>query len=188
MEDLLGSYNLLYIDQYTADADGNIAASYIMKEEYEDAIIFLVRMSEIQLTADNTEITADNLVCTGESQVVRPVVIYDGRELVPGTDYDVEGDLIAVSAGEYTAVIVGKGNYAGDVEFTYNVTGEEECLHEFVDGVCIICGETVLSTCMMRLKSQERFFRNLLSAFYCLNLIGAVSFSLKQLFHAVQRC
>ena len=143
-ENLLGSDNLLYIDQYTADADGNITASYIMKEEYEDAIIFLVRMSEIQLTADNTEVTADDLEYTGESQVVRPVVLYDGRELVPGVDYDIEGDFSAVSAGEYTAVMVGKGNYAGEVEFTYNVTGEEECQHEFVDSVCTICGEECL--------------------------------------------
>ncbi len=152
-ENLLGSDNLLYIDQYTSDADGNVTASYIPKEEYDGAIAFLVRMSPIQLTAENTSITADDLVCTGESQVVRPVVLYDGRELVPGTDYDVEGDFSAVSEGEYTAMIVGKGNYSGEVEFTYKMTCQhewqdgmcsicgKECIHEIVDGVCTICGK-----------------------------------------------
>ena len=136
-ENLLGSDNLLYMDQYTSDAEGNITAAYIQKEEFDGAIVFLVRMSPIQLTAENTNITAEDLTCTGESQVVTPVVLYDGMKLIPGTDYDVEGDFSAVSEGEYKAVIVGKGNYSGKVEFTYKIT----CNHEWQDGVCTICGK-----------------------------------------------
>ncbi len=57
----------------------------------------------------------------GGTHSVRPKVVLDGRELVAGTDYTLEG-ASARDAGRHWVTVVGRGNYAGRTSRPYDVS------------------------------------------------------------------
>ncbi|MEE0763138.1 MAG: dockerin type I domain-containing protein [Acutalibacteraceae bacterium] len=115
--------NLLYITQVTTDENGNLSISYIPDEEYENAVNFVVPFKQIDLS--NAEVKMDDLVYSGETQYVSPVVTLNGRILTEGVDYDLHGDYSAKDIGDYNVTIVGRGLYNGEINISYSVSSAD---------------------------------------------------------------
>ncbi len=119
-----GSANLLYIAQATTDDNGNLSVTYIPDEDYDNAVNFVVPLKQTDLST--AEVTMDNLLFSGETQYVTPVVTLDGKILVEGEDYDLHGGYFAKDSGNYTLIIKGRGLFTGEIVFNYMILSSEK--------------------------------------------------------------
>jgi uncharacterized repeat protein (TIGR02543 family) len=121
----LGSSNLLYITQATADEDGNLSVSYKPTETVSDAEAFVVK-SEQEDISDAT-VSLSNLKYDGMQQYAQPTVTLSGKALAEGEDYELLGDYSAQEIGDYSLTVQGIGAYTGTVAVSYKVYGEGNC-------------------------------------------------------------
>ena len=110
--------NVLYIQQLTADGNGEISLDYVPTAEYDMSTEFVV--AKTQNSIENAEIDVPDIIYCGGVRKVSPDVIYEGKKLTEGVDYELAGDL-AGDVGEHTATISGKGLYTGTRNIKYNV-------------------------------------------------------------------
>lgn len=110
--------NVLYIQQLTADENGEISLDYVPTAEYDMSTEFVV--AKTQNSIENAEIDVPDIIYCGGVRKVSPDVIYEGKKLTEGVDYELAGDL-AGDVGEHTATISGKGLYTGTRNIKYNV-------------------------------------------------------------------
>ena len=66
--------------------------------------------------------TLPDVVYNGSEQVQKPTVKDGDTELVEGVDYDLTYSEDLTNAGTVTVTVTGKGNYAGSVDVTYQIT------------------------------------------------------------------
>ena len=74
-------------------------------------------ISGVTVTLDKT-----SLEYTGSAQTVTVTVKDGGTALINGTDYTVTGATSGTNVNSYTVTVTGKGNYAGSVEKTWEIT------------------------------------------------------------------
>ena len=125
-ENDLAPNNLLYISQAVADADGTLTIHYTPIVNVEDTAIFAVGAKSIVLTEDTVEITIPDIPYTGEQQGPSITIMYQGKLLTEGVDYEVSGDWFGTDIGTYTITITGTGIYTGSFERTYQIIAAEE--------------------------------------------------------------
>ncbi len=131
----LSAENILYINQYVSDKNGNLNISYEPKEEYADAVTLLTTAATMDISG--AEVTVPDIICNGEEQFAQPTVTLNGVTLIEGIDYDVEKDYSTSVPGDFEIVISGTGDYSGKVSASYTAT----CEHNYENGVCTICGD-----------------------------------------------
>lgn len=117
---LLDPGNLLYVTQVTADANGKVTQRYIQRTETELSFVMLCGAAEQDLKDATVNFPA--MTAGEEEKAVCPVVEYNGKQLVEGMDYRIEGQASYIKPGTYTCIIRGMNNYIGFVECTYTVT------------------------------------------------------------------
>ena len=115
--------NLLYIKQVNSDSSGNIVTSYYSSEAYENADAFLVSAKQTDLS--NATVNVSNLTYNGQEQFVKATVTLNGKTLIEGRDFDLEGEYFARNVGNYTVSIKGIGMYCGTKKVTYSVLQKE---------------------------------------------------------------
>ena len=118
-QEALAGDNLLFIDQGIAGTDGTLNFQYMQRVGMDPSYVMLCGASTRNL--ENAEIIFPDMMSDGETQVVQPVVIYDGKTLVEGKDYVLVGVADYVQPGEYTCNIRGIRDYTGSVTCTYSV-------------------------------------------------------------------
>ncbi len=121
--------NLLYIGQALSGADGTLSPQLSLREQYADADYFAVPMHQADISS--VGVTVPKLTYNGRLQYAVPAVVWNGMTLVPGTDYDVQGDYGVTDAGNYTLTITGTGLYTGTVNVSYTVA---PCAHSYGAG------------------------------------------------------
>ena len=126
--------NLLYITQAVSDENGGLTVSYIPKETFETADIFVAGLSRTDISS--AEVSVPETVYTGEEIIVKPTVKLSGEALTVGIDYTIEGGYLVTKPGEYTITISGTGDYTGSRDVTFNVV----CKHNYDGKNCTICG------------------------------------------------
>ncbi len=112
--------NLLYVKQYTSDANGSLALEYAPADDNTDAIEILVCAQKIDI-ADGYEVCVDDLTYDGEEQTPTVTLCVQNTTLEEGKDFRIEGDIIVSEVGEYTLTLVGIGKYTGELEVTFSV-------------------------------------------------------------------
>ena len=117
----LSNEGLAYIDQFVTDSDGNLPFDKASVSGSEALFWKAVPMTRLSIA--NAKIEVKDLSYTGEEQFIEPTVTLDGKTLVLNYDYFIAQGDSATDAGEYTGIICGMGEYKGEAEFTYNVTG-----------------------------------------------------------------
>ena len=110
-EDGLGSGNLLYLRQVTADANGSVTITYTGTEPCENPAEFLTALEDVDV-ADIAVESVDHIY-NGSRQYYQPVLKNGGYELCEGVDYTVCGVYCASKAGEYMVEISGRGVFTG---------------------------------------------------------------------------
>ena len=121
--DVWESDNLLYIKQVNSDSSGNVATSYYSTEAYENADAFWVSAKQTDLS--NATVNVSNLTYNGQEQFVKATVTLNGKTLIEGRDFDLEGEYFAKNVGKYTVSIKGIGMYCGTKKVTYSVLQKE---------------------------------------------------------------
>lgn len=117
----LSNEGLAYIDQFVTDSEGNLPFDKASVSGSEALFWKAVPMTRLSIA--NAKIEVKDLSYTGEEQFIEPTVTLDGKTLVLNYDYFIAQGDSATDAGEYTGIICGMGEYKGEAEFTYNVTG-----------------------------------------------------------------
>lgn len=122
-ESPLSNNNLLYINQYVSDENGNLTITYtpLGIDLFSDA--FLVGYKGIDIS--NAIILVHDLSYTGDEQFADVRVALDDKELIEGLDYDICGDYIAKDSGHYNVRIIGRGEYEGNVSAEYSIINSE---------------------------------------------------------------
>ena len=115
--------NLLYIKQVNSDSSGNVETSYYSTEAYENADAFWVSAKQTDLS--NATVNVSNLTYNGQEQFVKATVTLNGKTLIEGRDFDLEGEYFARNVGNYTVSIKGIGMYCGTKKVTYSVLQKE---------------------------------------------------------------
>ncbi len=122
-----------FIAQGTADEDGNLSFTYYKPEGGENPAAYVVAAKKGISAA---EVSIEDIPYDGKEHIIAPEVTLNGEALTEGVDYELLGDLTVTSPDGYTAVVRGIGRYFGEIYIGYAVV----CEHDFVDGVCSICG------------------------------------------------
>lgn len=96
------------------------------KGNYAETVPLTFRINRIEL-GDGCVTTADILLSPNNKvQKAAPVVMFNGKKLNKGRDYDVtypnEGEGAYKAAGSYDAVLTGKGNFTGSRTVKINIT------------------------------------------------------------------
>ena len=113
-------HNLLYINQYESDADGNLSIDYVPMQEAAGAVEILVAEKRINITDDARVCMAD-IKYDGETHSPLIEYYFSDSLLNEGTDYEIEGDYEAKEPGTYTIRIRGIGQYTGILELQYKI-------------------------------------------------------------------
>ena len=121
--DVWESDNLLYIKQVNSDSSGKVATAYYSTEAYENADAFWVSAKQTDLS--NATVNVSNLTYNGQEQFVKATVTLNGKTLIEGRDFDLEGEYFARNVGNYTVSIKGIGMYCGTKKVTYSVLQKE---------------------------------------------------------------
>ena len=132
-DDLLNSKNVYYMEQKTADEEGNILFKYPLMvfasgpsaPTRTDPEIYVYGPSaENNLSDANVEISP--LTENGTWQSPEIEVGYRGKYLTEDVDYRVSGDLNVNEAGEYSVLIKGRGNYSGRIRVYFTVNEKDD--------------------------------------------------------------
>ena len=93
-EDLLSADNLLYIDQLTADENGNVSLDYVPRESVDNSVALIFGAD--RMSVSDAEVTA---IKDEGSQVVEYTVTLNGAVLTEKVDYElaVDGDSVTVT-------------------------------------------------------------------------------------------
>ncbi len=116
---LLTADNILYIGQEVTDTEGNLALSYVTREEYEDRELYVVEMAPRDI--GGADITAADLYAADGEQYAEVSVVYRGEVLQAGVDYIISGDYAVWQAGKYSVTVTGIGLYEGARTLEYHV-------------------------------------------------------------------
>ncbi len=117
---LLNTANLLYILQTLTDADGKLCVTYMQNELFIGADVFVIGAGQYDVSSSTVNIP--NLEYSGKIQYIKPMVVYQGRELTEWDDYELLGDYSATDVGDYIVTIHGIGEYKGSVNASYKIT------------------------------------------------------------------
>ena len=112
--------NLLYINQYESDANGNLSIDYVPMQEAAGVVEILVAEKRINITDDARVCMAD-IKYDGETHSPSVEFYFADSLLNEGTDYEIEGDYEAKEPGTYTIIIRGIGQYTGTLELQYKI-------------------------------------------------------------------
>ena len=112
--------NLLYINQYESDVDGNLSIDYVPMQEAAGAVEILVAQKRINIT-DNARVCMADIKYDGETHSPSVEFYFADSLLYEGTDYEIEGDYEAKEPGTYTIIIRGIGQYTGTLELQYKI-------------------------------------------------------------------
>ena len=112
--------NLLYINQYESDVDGNLSIDYVPMQEATGAVEILVAQKRINIT-DNARVCMADIKYDGETHSPLIEYYFSDSLLNEGTDYEIEGDYEAKEPGTYTIRIRGIGQYTGILELQYKI-------------------------------------------------------------------
>ena len=112
--------NLLYINQYESDANGNLSIDYVPMQEAAGAVEILVAEKRINITDDARVCMAD-IKYDGETHSPLIEYYFSDSLLSEGIDYEIEGDYEAKEPGTYTIRIRGIGQYTGTLELQYKI-------------------------------------------------------------------
>ena len=112
--------NLLYINQYESDADGNLSIDYVPMQEATGAVEILVAQKRINIT-DNARVCMADIKYDGETHSPLIEYYFSDSLLSEGIDYEIEGDYEAKEPGTYTIIIRGIGQYTGTLELQYKI-------------------------------------------------------------------
>ena len=149
VESPFSEYNLLYVDQYTADKNGKLTVNYTPLTEYFNEDAFLVGMQGIDIS--DAAVSVQDLTFTGEEQLANVRVVYGKKVLTEGLDYNICDDFIAKDCGAYAVNIEGKGIYAGNVKAAYTITRENFNASSFEKGDMNLDGEvTVIDVILLQ--------------------------------------
>ena len=113
-------HNLLYINQYESDADGNLSIDYVPMQEATGAVEILVAQKRINITDDARVCMAD-IKYDGETHSPLIEYYFSDSLLSEGIDYEIQGDYEAKEPGTYTIRIRGIGQYTGTLELQYKI-------------------------------------------------------------------
>ena len=113
-------HNLLYINQYESDSDGNLSIDYVPMQEAAGAVEILVAEKRINITDDARVCMAD-IKYDGETHSPLIEYYFSDSLLNEGIDYEIEGDYEAKEPGTYTIIIRGIGQYTGTLELQYKI-------------------------------------------------------------------
>lgn len=119
VENPLDPSNLLYIDQYTADSSGSLAATYEAKHQSDTAVAFVVGMSKINLA--DAEVSVPDMMANGSTQYAMPKVTFKGTPLTEGVDYEITDNAGGSMPGTYSVTLTGIGLYTGEVTAGYRI-------------------------------------------------------------------
>ncbi len=125
-EDKFSSENLLYIKQAKADSEGVLRMEYPSNVSVSDAEAFVVCAKQDNIA--NAQITAKTASYNGKEQFADVTVIYNGKTLEEGKDYEIEGSFSATEAGTYSVTVTGIGVYTGEktIDWEIKQTGQIE--------------------------------------------------------------
>lgn len=112
--------NLLYINQYESDADGNLSIDYVPMQEATGAVEILVAQKRINIT-DDARVCMANIEYDGETHSPLIEYYFSDSLLSEGIDYEIEGDYEAKEPGTYTIRIRGIVQYTGTLELQYKI-------------------------------------------------------------------
>lgn len=145
-KDWLGDNNLLYADQCTSDEEGNFDLEYVIGREIEgEPYVIVCKLDKINIEACSINVPDVDLCYLDNLDLIEINVLYKGKHLVEGTDYELFGNVKVEKPGVYALNIEGIGNYTGIVEKSFSVF----CSHEYEDWIvteggkertCVICG------------------------------------------------
>ena len=119
--------NLLYVKQYTADTNGSLTLDYTPAGDNMNTIEILVCARKIDI-ADGYEVFVDDLTYNGEKQIPKVILCVQGKTLVQGKDFNIEGDVIVSEVGDYSLTLAGAGKYTGELKVTFSVVSEKAVL------------------------------------------------------------
>lgn len=127
-ENVLGSDNLLYIDQETSTAEGTLQAKLALKESCEAPEIFCVAYSRTDLS--EAEVQVEGIIYDGMPHIPQVIVICEGKTLVPDKDYVVYYEEQVTEVGAYVLTVKGIGVYEGEKAVSYFVADRGDILME----------------------------------------------------------
>ena len=113
-------HNLLYINQYESDSDGNLSIDYVPMQEATGTVEILVAQKRINIT-DNARVCMADIKYDGETHSPLIEYYFSDSLLSEGIDYEIEGDYEAKEPGTYTIRIRGIGQYTGTLELQYKI-------------------------------------------------------------------
>ena len=119
--DMLDGSNLIYIAQNSANSDGTLTFRYAKREDVKQSYVMVVGPSGKDLK--DAVITFPTMEADGELHTVNPTVVYEGKTLTEGKDYNILGAGSYVKPGEYVCYIQGIHDYSGLVTCVYTVEG-----------------------------------------------------------------
>ena len=131
--DNAGSISLKYMDISEisdiadTDGDGNALHDTLAVKDFYDARIDITDKAEeadgLPELTDMKLTSVNRAVYNGTDQT--PEVVCDGKTLTAGTDYELirsSGSDAFKNAGEYSILLIGKGDYAGGAITSFNIT------------------------------------------------------------------
>lgn len=111
--------NLLYIEQKTSDAGGNLTFVYTPTMTAADTDAFVETAERIDFTG--SDFYAYNIEYDGEEHFVETSVFLNGEELQIGRDYALCGNYSVTEPGTYELIFLGQGRYKGAASLTFEV-------------------------------------------------------------------
>lgn len=111
--------NLLYIEQKTSDAGGNLTFVYTPTMTAADTDAFVETAERIDFTG--SDFYAYNIEYDGEEHFVETSVFLNGEELQIGRDYALCGNYSVTEPGTYELIFLGQGRYKGTASLTFDV-------------------------------------------------------------------
>ncbi len=69
----------------------------------------------------NVSLSSQTFIYSGKKQTPEVTISRNGKELIEGIDYTLEGDTSATDCGTYKITVKGIGIYSGEIELTYSI-------------------------------------------------------------------
>ena len=105
----------------TAVSRGSYGYTVTGKGNYSGSIEGSFTVVPAALTDSNVTLSENSIEYTGSAAAPRETVVFNGKTLTKGTDYNVTADA-AVNCGEYTLTVTGRGGQDASCNFTGTVT------------------------------------------------------------------